>query len=235
MSKPLLTRKQQERIARDELILSVASELFAAQGYHHTTMQNIADRVGYSKGTIYQHYTCKEDVLAKLYLVCGHLLLQSIESVLQSETSTRMKIMMITSVFLGNSRNLPAISANVTMVKSPEFYSKLSEEHQAEITKVDAAMLGLIIQLFNHCPNFGCSNVKNATFGWWSMLLGAQSVLISGWDIRALGFKSPEESMFYSLNLFLDGLGIPKCEKCDSWSAVEVQANKYQIEPKHSL
>lgn len=233
MSEPILTRKQQERIARDELILSVASDLFAEKGYHHTTMQHIADKVGYSKGTIYQHYTCKEDVLAKLYLLCGYLLLESIQSVLSSHASTRMKIMMITSVFLANSRNLPAISANVTMVKSPDFFSKLSIEHQQEITKTDAEMLEKIIQLFNGCTHFDCTSVKRATFGWWSMLLGVQSILISGWDINSLGFQGPEQSMFHSLSVFLDGLNIPVCNECISWEAVEMQAEKFQI--KHTF
>jgi AcrR family transcriptional regulator len=217
-------RKQQEREARDNLILSVASDLFAINGYHHTTMQAIANEVGYSKGTIYQHYTCKEDVLAKLYLNCGLILLDSMSAITESNFSIRMKIMMIASVFLNNAKDLPAISSNVTLVKSPEFFSKLSLDHQQEITAIDGQMLVKIISLFDDFSDFDCEKIKNATFGWWSMQLGVQSILISGWDISALGFQSPEYSMFLSLNIFLDGLDIPPCDECKSWEYVRQQS-----------
>jgi AcrR family transcriptional regulator len=224
MPAALNIRKQQERKVRDQLILSSANDLFALHGYHHTTMQAIANEVGYSKGTIYQHYTCKEDVLAKLYLNCGLILLDSMTAIIASDLSIRMKIMMIASVFLNNAKDLPAISSNVTLVKSPEFFSKLSQDHQKEITAIDAQMLVKVISLFDDFSDFDCDKVKNATFGWWSMQLGVQSILISGWDISALGFKSPEKSIFLSLNIFLDGLKIPECSECKSWEYVQEQS-----------
>ena len=220
-----MTRKQQERFARDQLILSVANELFADQGYHQTSMQHIANKAGYSKGTIYQHYTCKEDVLAKLYLLCGAQLQSLIHSIVTSDSSLRLKIILIASVFLNNAKNLPAISSHVPLIKSVDFSSKLSEEHQQQITKLDGEILAVIIRLFDGCDNFDCDRVKHATFGWWSMQLGVQSVLTSGWDISAMGFNSPEECMFHSLNIFLNGLGIPDCDECQSWTDIEKESH----------
>ena len=46
-----------------EKILSVSAKLFAEKGYDKTTIQDIIDTVGMSKGIIYYHFKSKEDIL----------------------------------------------------------------------------------------------------------------------------------------------------------------------------
>ncbi|MBI3949775.1 MAG: TetR/AcrR family transcriptional regulator [Acidobacteria bacterium] len=48
---------------RLEEILSVAAQLFYEQGYHATTIQDVADRVGMLKGSLYYYIRSKEDLL----------------------------------------------------------------------------------------------------------------------------------------------------------------------------
>jgi AcrR family transcriptional regulator len=50
-------------ISRREEILSTAAMLFGRQGYHQTTMQQIADEVGILKGSLYHHYRSKQEIL----------------------------------------------------------------------------------------------------------------------------------------------------------------------------
>lgn len=61
-----LTRKQREIIARKELILDISAKLIAEQGFSNFGMDRIAELTEYSKGTIYQHFQCKEEVLMHL-------------------------------------------------------------------------------------------------------------------------------------------------------------------------
>ena len=58
-----LTRKQREIQAREGRILEVARSMIVEQGYHGLSMDRIAGALEYSKGTIYQHFTCKEEIL----------------------------------------------------------------------------------------------------------------------------------------------------------------------------
>lgn len=48
-------------------ILDVAFRLFSEKGYDHTTIQDIVDGLGMSKGAVYHHFTSKEDILDHLY------------------------------------------------------------------------------------------------------------------------------------------------------------------------
>lgn len=50
---------------RDE-ILTVAAELFAERGFEATTIQDIADRVGMLKGSLYYHIKSKEQLLVEI-------------------------------------------------------------------------------------------------------------------------------------------------------------------------
>jgi AcrR family transcriptional regulator len=44
-------------------ILDIAAKLFMEKGYEQTTMQNIVDQLGMSKGAIFHHFKSKEDVM----------------------------------------------------------------------------------------------------------------------------------------------------------------------------
>src|SRR5580704_16382536 len=58
-----LTRKQREIQGREGRILEVARSMIVHDGYHGLSMDRIAEALEYSKGTIYQHFSCKEEVL----------------------------------------------------------------------------------------------------------------------------------------------------------------------------
>ena len=58
-----LNRKQRERIEREQLILDAARNIINQEGWEHLTMERVAAAVEYSKGTVYNHFSSKEDVV----------------------------------------------------------------------------------------------------------------------------------------------------------------------------
>ena len=49
-----------------EKILDVSMRLFSEKGYEHTTIQDIVDALGMSKGAIYHHFSSKLDILLRI-------------------------------------------------------------------------------------------------------------------------------------------------------------------------
>lgn len=45
-----------------EKILDAAACLFAQKGYAHTTLQDVIDETGLSKGAVYHHFKSKEEL-----------------------------------------------------------------------------------------------------------------------------------------------------------------------------
>jgi len=57
-----LSRKEKERIYKQNEILKAALKLFAENGYENTTMDHIAVAAEYGKGTIYNYFQSKEEI-----------------------------------------------------------------------------------------------------------------------------------------------------------------------------
>ena len=59
-----LSFKQRERQRREQEILRVAAQLIRERGYANLNMDDIAEEVGVSKPTLYQHFKSKDDMVA---------------------------------------------------------------------------------------------------------------------------------------------------------------------------
>lgn len=87
--KQLKERQRQERAA---LILETAASVFAEKGYHETAMDDIAARVGVAKGTLYQHFASKEDLVFALFARQFEAMQHMVEQVVASDLSARAKL-----------------------------------------------------------------------------------------------------------------------------------------------
>ena len=69
-------------------ILQAARDLFLSQGFSQTTIQELADRVGISKGAVYLHFRSKTDVMLALMRELGDRILGAIREIGQREDLT---------------------------------------------------------------------------------------------------------------------------------------------------
>ncbi|MBF4691517.1 TetR/AcrR family transcriptional regulator [Fusibacter ferrireducens] len=60
-----LTRTEKKKLRTQELILSVTIDLIESQGFDETTMEQIASVADIAKGTLYNYYSCKEEILSE--------------------------------------------------------------------------------------------------------------------------------------------------------------------------
>ena len=63
-----MATQAERRSATRSAILRAATECFAARGYVETTVTEILEAAGVSRGAMYHHYKSKEDVLAAVFL-----------------------------------------------------------------------------------------------------------------------------------------------------------------------
>ncbi|MGF1655921.1 MAG: TetR/AcrR family transcriptional regulator [Verrucomicrobiales bacterium] len=60
MTDSVLTRKDRDRKIREDDFLAAAEQLFAQNGFHHTSMEDIAATAQYATGTIYRYFDSKQ-------------------------------------------------------------------------------------------------------------------------------------------------------------------------------
>lgn len=58
--------EERQGVDRRERIISNATELFAAKGYHGTTIDEIVQATGIAKGTFYVYFNSKEEILVEV-------------------------------------------------------------------------------------------------------------------------------------------------------------------------
>jgi AcrR family transcriptional regulator len=61
-----MTRAEQQQRTRDDIVLA-ADRLFVEQGFHATSVDQIAAAAGYTKGAVYSNFDAKEDVFFAVY------------------------------------------------------------------------------------------------------------------------------------------------------------------------
>jgi len=76
MSTLHLSRKEREKLARQQEILAAARQLFLTHGYHETTLEEIARHAEFGKGTLYNYFSSKEE----LFLAIQEQLLTEFEN-----------------------------------------------------------------------------------------------------------------------------------------------------------
>jgi len=78
------SRKNWERSLRKDFIAQKANELFARTSYDATTVEDIARHAEFGKGTIYQYFTSKLEILGYLLEKSTAELSRELESIVQS-------------------------------------------------------------------------------------------------------------------------------------------------------
>jgi len=58
----IVDKKEGRKEAQRKEILTAAEQIFARQGFHLTTMEEVATACAWSKGTLYLHFKSKEDL-----------------------------------------------------------------------------------------------------------------------------------------------------------------------------
>ena len=76
-------RTRMTREDRREQVLSIAQELFATQGYHHVSMDDIADQALVSKPVLYRHFPSKLDLYLAVVDRGGDALVREVSSALE--------------------------------------------------------------------------------------------------------------------------------------------------------
>jgi AcrR family transcriptional regulator len=98
-------RKQREFEKRKQLILKTARELFSQKGFNNVTLEDIATKIEFSKGTIYSHFDSKEEIYAHLLLDHLNMLLDFLKESARTSKSTIEGIQKCMNVYIDFYRN----------------------------------------------------------------------------------------------------------------------------------
>jgi len=210
-SAPSITRKQRELIKREELILDAAQSMLHKHGYNYLTMDRVAETVEYSKGTIYNHFASKEDLVCSLCCRCVSNLIDIFKRAYNYEGSTRERYSAIGIGYSLYQQLHPKDSQNIQTVKNNAVREKVSEEKLVEMETLEQQITKIaqsIVQEAIDCGDLDKRHQKNVStivFGCWSMHYGANLLSQSDIPLKDLGFSPVVKMLWQNANFYLDG------------------------------
>ncbi len=210
-----LTRKQREISQRDELILNVSRQLFIEQGYHNVTMDLIAKEVEYSKGTIYQHYASKEEIISALCMRFGKMLLTWFENISQeNELPGYIQILMIMESQFVIHEYASADHDLLTLFKSQAFSSKVDEQILHDMNCNVEAIIKIVHKIIRHAEATqelviqSPATVDSITMGCWAMIEGTFEIADKhAYEKGSFTAKQIKQVLRANCFLFLKGCG----------------------------
>lgn len=92
MRESTLSLKERQRQQREQLILHASEEILLEKGYHEMCMDEVAARVGIAKGTLYLHFSRKEDLVLALLELQMQAILQNVQEAVSAPGSVRSRL-----------------------------------------------------------------------------------------------------------------------------------------------
>jgi TetR/AcrR family transcriptional regulator, fatty acid metabolism regulator protein len=127
---PQPSLKERQRHEREELILRAADELLLERGYHETSIDDIAARVGISKGTVYLHFASKEDLVCALLGRGIRQLQATMDDILAAPGTPREKLHAILRQMSSGMLSRQRMQLVEALFRNPELHGRLTERRE---------------------------------------------------------------------------------------------------------
>lgn len=137
-----LNRKERDDLRKRNEILEIALEIFAARGFHSTTMAQISKASQYPLGTIYKYFPGKKEMYHDLVINRVHDLGQILFEISQNsemEVSDKLKASLFAQAgFYKANRDVVRIyiseRSNIDAVAMPKLNEKVNKLHEKMVS-----------------------------------------------------------------------------------------------------
>lgn len=200
-------RKEREFSRREQEILQAALSLFNRDDWQSVTIEEVAQASEIGKGTIYKHFSSKEDIYARLALDFNRKLLERLRCI-DPGLDVLGRLRAIIRVFWETHVTSQEYHRLVQYCEREDFRRNLSDGTREEIQQLDQEFHGLVTSLVEQGTREGVfSGTKSPPM----MLFGAQAALFGAIRLVRGGClemvqASPEEFLEEITEFIIAGL-----------------------------
>ncbi len=208
-----LTPKQLEIREREGRLLEIARRLVLDRGYHGLTMARIATRLDVAKATVYQHFSCKEEIIIALAGRSVDLQRSLIDRAAAFHGTPRERMFAVgeatqlfSRLYPEDARIFQLISAEaITQKASPASLGRLRISAR-ETADVMSGIVRDAIERGDLELKLG-DRVEDITYQFWMMGESAKAAMWSWMPPRELGVEDPFKAMFHGGQIIGDAYG----------------------------
>lgn len=208
-----LTRKQREIELRTAEILRVARPILIAEGFHALSMDRVASQMEYAKGTIYNHFPNKEEIVLALAVESMELRRNLFEKAAIHQKSTRFRMMSIGIACEFFTQNCHDDFVLEQWIRNQGIWDKSSERRQNLIRECEGRCMGIVAGLVrdavaNHDIVIPAGlSAEELVFGFWAINYGSQILTHTSPSLPSLGINNPANAIRVHCCTLLNGFG----------------------------
>lgn len=207
-----LTRKEQNFLDREKELINLALDIMHDDGFAALTMDKLTTRSDYSKGTIYNHFSCKEDVLSALGITCLVELSSLFSRAIAFKGTIRERLIAVHFAYMLNARLKPDLFMCALSCKTSTVSEKASEKHQLVSIEKETQLMTLLNNLVVEAVQAGdldklkIQSIEAVTFCNWSMSFGTLAIMMHAEDAQIVKKLDMQETLLHNICITLDGL-----------------------------
>lgn len=225
-----LTRKQREIRQREIQILRVARGMLVDCGYLGLSMDAIAAALDYSKGTIYNHFPCKEEIIIALAIQTMDQRTDMFVRAASVTGAPRQRLSAVGAAAELFVRLYPDHFGVEQLIRSPSIRDKTSENRRGMMHGAESRCMGIVAGIVRDGIDSGDLQLpsdltpEDLVFGLWSQAFGAYSIIATSDGLEDHGVVDPYRAVRQTINRTLDGyLWTPLSTECDYLDLFERQ------------
>ena len=224
-------RKERERAAREELILDHAQRILLRDGFQNLNLDELAEAIEYSKGTLYLHFKTKEDIALAVVTRAQKERADFFERALQFQGRSRERVRAIGFACCHFAKVYPDYYNVEMMLKSHSFWEKADEARQHEYAMHGGRCFRTVHRIVTeglHSGDLPQSKLSSEqiVFSIASMAIGSHIMGRNTHAAMMAGIEDPLKALCTNVDILLDGLSWkPLSSEWDS-SAVDRRIKK---------
>ena len=151
----MVSTKTAARGEKRPLILQAATDVFAEQGFASVTVAEIADRAGIGKGTVYEYFSSKDELLFAVFEWMNEKIFERIRSLLNEGGTTRERLQRMLDLGARITREQVEMQAVVLDFWSASRGTKVEERYNQACLTTFRAYRRLVADVIQEGQNTG--------------------------------------------------------------------------------
>lgn len=208
-----MTRKQREIERRTIDILRAAKPILVREGFQALTMDRLAAEMQYAKGTIYNHFPHKEEIVLALAIQAMELRRKLFERSAAMMKNSRVRMMAVGAACEFYTRNCQEEFLVEQWMRTHSVWEKSSQQRQNLIRHCEGQCMSIVAGIVRDA--IGASELKvpsdmtheEFVFGFWALTYGNQILIASSPSLPALGIHHPARAIRIHCATLLNGFG----------------------------
>lgn len=208
-----LSPKKQAIQEREAKILQLARSTILSDGYNGMSLDSLAGQLGVSRGTIYNHFSCKEEIILALLVETMDIRRSMFQKAAAHTDLPRVRMAAIGVACELFVRRYPDHFRFEQIVKLDSIWNKTTEKRRGLVKTCQLQCVSIVAGIIRdgiaqqHLRLPDHISPEAMVFGLWSLSEGSYANIATSDSIKELGMRDPFLSVRHNLHNLLDGYG----------------------------